>query len=151
VPDPAPVIAYLDGPDSARVSPVEVCRLIGLRDPEVLLGWTPGDRPWLADDRLRGRTFIAGYQLAKAVGVGRLRYLPVRLSAVPRLVGSIRPAVAVVSAIRRGSGFAFRGTVGWGPAAVQAAATVVVELDDDAEDLGRRPRVRRGHPTAPRG
>jgi acyl-CoA hydrolase len=79
---------------------------------------------------------MAGYGLADAIAQGRLRYLPARLSAVPAIVESRPPAVAVVAAVRRGDGFAFRGTVGWGPAAARAAEAVVVELDEEAPDLG---------------
>ena len=131
-----PVIAYADGVDSARVSPATITELQGLEDPEVFIGWTPEARGWLASEAVRGRTIMAGYSLAPAVAAGRIRYLPVRLSAVPHLVTELRPDVAVVSGIRRGADLAFRGTVGWGPAAAQAARSVVVEVDEDAEDLG---------------
>lgn len=131
-----PVIAYPDGADSARLDPFSVAAHLGLADPEVLLGWTPESRPWLADPQLRGRTFMAGYGLAPAISAGRIRYLPLRLSSVPSYLEAHAPAVAVVSAVRRGADFAFRGTVGWGPAAARSAAAVVVEVDDQAPDLG---------------
>lgn len=134
--DVAPVIAYADGVDSARVAPSTVAELTGVHDPELFLGWTPEDRPWLAADALHGTTVMAGYALSAPVAAGRVRYLPVRLSSVPSLVTSAPPDVAVVSAIRRGSDVAFRGTVGWGPAAAHAARAVVVEVDDGAIDLG---------------
>jgi acyl-CoA hydrolase len=130
------VIAYADGADSARVAPGAVAEVAGLEDVDVLLGWTPDDRPWLASASLRGRTIMAGYGLAGAVADGRLGYLPVRLSAVPRLVEELRPDVAVVAGIRRGSGLAFGRTVGWGSAVARAARTVVVEVDDEGDDLG---------------
>ncbi len=132
-------ITYADGADSARVSPDEVARLAGIgsaRPPELLLGWTPEDRPWLADPHLRGRTVMAGYALAPAVADGRLRYVPVRLSAILRLVGQVQPDVVVVAGIRRGATLAFKGTVGWGRTAAAQAPRVVVEIDDDAPDLG---------------
>ncbi|HKA03193.1 MAG TPA: acetyl-CoA hydrolase/transferase C-terminal domain-containing protein [Acidimicrobiales bacterium] len=131
-----PVIAYADGADSARIGPDAVAALTGLTEPEVLLGWTPDERPWLASPGLRGRTMMAGYGLSGAVAAGRLRYLPVRLSAVPRLVEELRPEVAVVTGVRRGVSLAFSQTVGWGPAAVAAATSVVVEVDEDGDDLG---------------
>src|SRR5262249_37259358 len=123
-----PVIAYADGADSARIGPDAVAALTGLTEPEVLLGWTPDERPWLASPGLRGRTMVAGDGRARAVAAGRLRYLPVRLSAVPRLVEELRPEVAVVTGVRRGVSLAFSQTVGWGPAAVAAATSVVVEV-----------------------
>ncbi len=132
----APVIAYADGVDSPLVSPATVAGLQRLEQPEVFLGWTPDDRSWLADDDVQGTTVMAGYALAPAIAAGRIRYLPVRLSAVPAEVTSLRPDIVVVSGVRRGADLAFRGTVGWGPAAVRAARAVVVEVDDGAEDLG---------------
>jgi acyl-CoA hydrolase len=134
-----PVLAYADGADSARLDPSVVAGRLGLEGPEVLLGWTLEPRPWLAEPSLRGRTVMAGYGLADAVAEGRIRYLPVRLSAVPALVESQPPAVAVVAGVRRGDGFAFRGTVGWGPAVAGVAGAVVVELDEEAPDLGGPP------------
>jgi acyl-CoA hydrolase len=130
------VIAYLDGPDSARVAPAEVARLTDLDTYEVLLGWTPEERMWLDDPSVTGRTFIAGYAQASAVRAGRLRYVPVRLSAVPRFLERERIDVAVVTGVRRGTGYAYRGSVGWGPDAVRTATRVVVEVDESAFDLG---------------
>lgn len=131
-----PLIAYPEGIDSARIAPGAVAALVGGGDPEVMLGWTPEHRPWLDDPGLHGSTTMAGYQLAPAVADGRVRYLPMRLSAVPNLVAERRPDVAVVTGVRRGSELAFLGTVGWGPAAARAARAVVVEVDEHAEDLG---------------
>ncbi len=133
-----PLIAYPDGADSARVAPRAAARLAGFAEVEldVLLGWTPEDRPWLASDALRGTTVMAGYALASAVRDGRLRYVPTRLSVVPQLVAQAPPDVAVVTGVRRGTRLAYRGTVGWGPAATRAARRVVVEVDAGTPDLG---------------
>jgi acyl-CoA hydrolase len=107
----------------------------------VFLGWTPEAHPWLASPALRGRTVLAGYALADAVADGRLDYLPVRLSSVPRLVAdALRPDVAVVTGVRRGSELVFGASVGWGPAVARAARNgVVVEIDPDGYDLGGPP------------
>jgi acyl-CoA hydrolase len=134
-----PLLAYADGADGARLEPSVVARRLGLADPELLLGWTLERRPWLSAPTLRGRTVMAGYGLANAIAEGRIHYLPMRLSSVPSFVESQAPAVAVVAGVRRGDGFAFRGTVGWGPAAASAAAAVVVEVDEGAPDLGGPP------------
>lgn len=131
-----PLLAYPDGADGVRVAPDEVARRLGLSDPEVLLGWVPYEVPWLAAPALRGRSFMAGYQLAGPLGDGRLSYLPIRLSGIPPFVGDNPPDVAVVGGVRRGDQLAFKGTVGWAPAAAEAAAQVVVEVDEDAPDLG---------------
>jgi acyl-CoA hydrolase len=134
-----PVLAYADGCDSARSSPAAVLAAAGRRHEtgELLLGWTPEDRPWLADADLRGRTLMAGYALLDAVTDGRLAYLPVRLSAVPRLLaGQLRPQVAVVSGVRRRAEVAFGVSAGWGPAVARAAERVVVEVDPNGRDVG---------------
>jgi acyl-CoA hydrolase len=132
------VIAYADGADTARSSPQAVADAAGVSDTEVLLGWTPEDRPWLASPGLRGRTVLAGYALGRAVADGRLEYVPARLSAMPRLVaGVLRPDVAVVTGRHRGGELVFGASVGWGPALARAARTgVVVELDETGPDLG---------------
>ena len=132
-------IAYCDGVDLARVAPSDVAALAGHADRtvSVLLGFTPRKRPWLQDENLRGHTTHAGYSLAGAVADRRLKYLPVRLSAVPRLLADVmRPDVVVVSGVRRGSDLAFAGDVGWGPAAVRHAGAVVVEVSAGAPDYG---------------
>jgi acyl-CoA hydrolase len=132
-----PLLAYADGPDAAAVSPRHAAMLAGLDEYEVLLGWTPEPCDWLAEPALRGRAVMAGYALAPAIADGRLQYLPVRLSMVPRLVeDALRPEVAVVRGVPRGSALAFAGSVGWGAAAARAADRVVVEIDARATDLG---------------
>ena len=133
------LIAYADGIHAAGISPLDVVARTGGTDPEVLLGWMPEALPWLAWDGLTGSTAMAGYALAGPVRAGRLRYVPVRLSAVPPLLARLRPDVAVVPGRHRGSELVFRGTVGWGPAAARAAAAVVVEVDESAPDLGEPP------------
>ena len=137
-----PLLAYADGFDSPRSSPAVVAAAGGADpdDVEVLLGWTPQPCDWLSSATLRGRTVMGGYALAGAVADGRLRYVPARLSAVPRLIRqTFRPDIAVVSGVRRGSELVFGLSVGWGPAAAHAAAGVVVEVDEDGLDLGGPP------------
>jgi acyl-CoA hydrolase len=133
------IVAYADGPDAPRSAPGAVLAE-GAESPDLLLGWTPEDRPWLHSPDLRGRTIMAGYALGPAVADGRLRYLPVRLSAIPRLLGdSIVPDVAVVTAVRRGGDLVFGSSVGWGPALVRVARSVIVEIDEEGPDLGGPP------------
>jgi acyl-CoA hydrolase len=84
---------------------------------------------------------MAGYALAGAVADGRITYVPVRLSAVPRLLGGLRPDLAVVTGVRRGHELVYAGTVGFGPAAGRAARALVVELHPDGADLGGPPIV----------
>lgn len=133
------ILAYADGPDSPRTAPATLSRS-GADVPDVLLGWTPEDRPWLRSPELRGWTVMAGYALEGPVADGRLKYLPVRLSAVPRLLSDFcRPDVAVVTAVRRGDELVFGSSVGWGPALVRSARSVVVEIDEAGVDLGGPP------------
>ena len=135
------MIAYPDGPDVPHSGPGEIAELLGLDDRDVLLGWTPEDRDWLSDGDLRGLTMLAGYALGGPVRDGRIRYLPVRLSAMPRLLQDVlRPEVAVVTGVLRGATYAFGSNVGWGPAACRAATKgVVVEVDPTGADLGGPP------------
>ncbi len=127
-----PLVAYADGPAGPRSSPAAV----GMEGAEVLLGWTLEERPWLADGAVRGATVMCGYALAAPVAAGSLRYLPVRLSAVPRLLDQLRPDIGIVTAVRRGTGFALAGSVGWAPALLRSARSVVAEVADDLVDLG---------------
>jgi acyl-CoA hydrolase len=135
----APLVAYLDGVDSARSAPDVVAAAAGAAGVEVLMGWTPEPRAWLSSATVRGRTVMGGYALAEAVASGRLAYLPVRLSVVPRLLADVRPDIAVVVGVRRGPDLVYAGSVGIGPALARVARAVVVELDPDGVDLGAPP------------
>ncbi len=137
--DRAPLLVYADGVDSARSAPEVVAAAAATAGVEVLMGWTPERRGWLAAPTVRGRTVMAGYAVAEAVAAGRLAYLPVRLSTVPRLLADRRPDVAVVTGVRRGPDLVYGGTVGVGPAAARLARAVVVEVDPDGVDLGAPP------------
>lgn len=132
------LIVYADGADSPRTAPHVVAAMAKLSRWTLLLGWTPEPREWLDAEGIRGRTVMGGYGLARPIASGCLEYLPVRLSAMPRLLrGPLRPDVAVVTAVRRNGRFAFAHTVGWGPAAAtNARRGVVIELADDLADLG---------------
>lgn len=133
------LVAYADGPTGARVSPADVTRACGLgtaEPPEVLLGWTLERHAWLDEATLRGSTVLAGYGLAQSVRQGRLTPLPVRLSAVPSLLRERPPDIGVIPAIRRGDGFAFSGSVGWGDVLASVSKQVVLEIDEDGVDLG---------------
>ena len=130
---------YADGPNAPRLSPRDAVRLAGLADdgpPDVTLGWTIERLPWIDDPAFTARTVLAGYALSWAVNDGRVTPLPVRLSAVPALIESNPPDIAVVSGVRRGSALAFSTSVGWADVLARTARAVVVEIDDDGADLG---------------
>jgi acyl-CoA hydrolase len=129
-----PLIAMADGPGGPGTDPAVVAGLSGLDVYEVLVGWTVADHPWLESLPV-GRTWSvsAGYGLDKAVASGALRYVPVPLSAMPRLLaGRFRPEVAVVTGRPAADGFVFGPSVGWAHAAARLAARVVVEVHPGA-------------------
>jgi acyl-CoA hydrolase len=132
------LVAYADGPSAPRTSPGEVLRVAGLGDRphEVLLGLTVERHPWLDDPELVGTAVLAGYALARPVADGRLTALGVRLSAVPSLLAERPPDVGVIAAVRRGDGFAFAGSVGWGDVLARTARRLVLEVDEHGVDLG---------------
>ncbi len=131
-------IAYSDGTDVSTLAPNEVAGFTKLEgDVEVLVGFSPRTPHWLKDETVRGHTIMAGYGLTEPIASGRISYVPIRLSAVPRFVRDIaHPDVGVISGVRRGSGFAYAENVGWGPALARYAGTVIVEVLNGAIDLG---------------
>jgi acyl-CoA hydrolase len=112
--------------------------------PDLLAGWSPGRPPWLEAFLATPRdahgprlyTVMGGYALAGALATGRADYIPVRLSAMGRLLAQLRPSLAVVPGVRRGRGFALRGGIGWHLSAARHANGVVVEVDSTAPDIG---------------
>lgn len=130
---------YADGPNSPRTSPwiaASVAGLDGVEEIDVTLGWTVEQHPWLDEPGLRISTVLAGYGLSRAVNAGRVTALPVRLSAVPSRILTDPADVAVVTGVRRGSELAFSTAVGWGDVLARTARHVVVEVDEEAPDLG---------------
>ena len=129
-----PIVAYADGHDCAATAPA----VIGGEGASVILGWMPEHRDWLAEG-VQGWALMGGYALGAPIAEGRLRYVPTRLSAVPHVLATLRPDVVVIPAVRRGAELVYGRSVGWAPAAAAAAAQVVVEIDEDAEDIGAPP------------
>ena len=131
-------VVYADGPSAARVSPDAVLAAAGMSGgpADVALGWTLERHTWLDDPALNGVTYLGGYGLADAIAAGRITPLPVRLSAVPSILESNPPGLGVIAVVRRGDGFAFSGSVGWGDVLARVADRVVVEVDAHGVDLG---------------
>jgi acyl-CoA hydrolase len=129
---------YGDGVDSPRTSPTDARAAAGLdvEDMRVTLGWTVERHAWLDDPSFQARTVVAGFGLSRAIADGRIGALPIRLSAVPRMIEQDAPDVAIVTGIRRGDRLAFRSSVGWGDVLTRRADRVVVEIDEHAADLG---------------
>jgi citrate lyase alpha subunit len=134
------LVAYSDGPTAPRISPADALAAAGVEGrAEVLLGLTVERHPWLDDPDLRGTAVLAGYALTRAVADGRLTPVGVRLSSMPSLLAERPPAVGVIAAVRRGDGFAFSGSVGWGDVLARAAERIVIELDEHGDDFGGPP------------
>ena len=98
----------------------------------VLLGWSMTAPVDVHDSEAFTdiRTVMSGYALRAPVRDGQVRYLPIRLGSVPRLLaGTLRPDV-LVAALRRGDrGLVFGSEVGWMRAAIDAGATVLAEIN----------------------
>ncbi len=104
----------------------------------MVLGWMPEGREWL-DGSIRGWALMGGYALGAPIAEGRLRYVPTRLSAVPHVLAALQPEIVVIPAVRRGAELVYGRSVGWAPAAAVVAEQVVVEVDEEAEDIGAPP------------
>jgi acyl-CoA hydrolase len=100
-----------------------------LSDFEAVVGWMPVVPQWTK--RLeQALTVMGGRAARELVASGRLSYLPVRYSALPRLLtGLLRPAVAVIPARPDPGGLRFGLEVGYARIAAMAAERVVVEVD----------------------
>jgi acyl-CoA hydrolase len=129
------LIAYNDGADCPGVAPADVAQMLGIDDYEILLGWTNASHWWI--DTERGIATMANFAVGRGVKDGRYAYMPIRLSSIPAYFRDVRrPEAVVIAGVPRGDGYAFKGTVGWGPAAAMLANSVVVEVDTEAPDLG---------------
>ena len=123
-----PLVAYGDGPDGPLVDPRGVEAIGRLTDPEILIGWAVRTPGWLDEVDIPVTTLLTGPGVRRAVGSGRVRTVPARLSSVPSLLaGRLRPAVAVVGAVADGNQWRSIASVGWAPAAARAAQEVVIE------------------------
>ena len=129
----AALVAVADGcgaPVGVSAMLADTARAVG--GVRALLGWSMTapidvhDREAFTDVR----TVMSGYALRAPVRDGLVRYLPVRLGSVPRLLaGALRPDV-LVAALRPGDrGLVFGSEVGWMRAAVDAGATVLAEVN----------------------
>lgn len=122
------LVAYGDGPWAPTVDPAAVARLCDLDEPDVLLGWTVEEVPWLeAIGPERVTSVSAGYRLGRAVAAGVVQVRSTAISAMPGVLeGELRPDVAVVSGRPAGTGFVFGPSVGWAHAAARSARRGVV-------------------------
>ena len=85
---------------------------------------------------IEGVSLMGSPGLSEAFASGRLRYAPIRYSALPGLLaGALRPSVAVISARPYGHGFRFSGSVGYALAAAAVAGIIEIEVDDSLPDM----------------
>jgi acyl-CoA hydrolase len=120
--------AIADGLTAPRTAPDPVAGLVNL------IGWLPVPPPWAST--IEGVSLMGSPGLTEAFSSGRLRYAPVRYSALPRLLGgALRPSVAIISARPYGHGFRFGGSVGYALAAAAAADSVEIEVDESLPDM----------------
>lgn len=125
------VIAIQDGPHAPATVLEALAGNDALNNWTVLCGWMVGPEPtWLSRLAPGGGLSVMGSGGARAaVNDGRLAYLPIRLSRVPKLVHDLSPEVAVVRARPVGDGFVLAPSAGWAVAACRAARRIVVEID----------------------
>lgn len=96
----------------------------------LLLGWSfqlpvPLDVEAFPDVR----AIVGGYGLRRRFGE-HVHYLPVRLGSVPALLHSVlRPDVLLCGLRPAADGLAFGSEVGWAPAAIDAGASVLAEVN----------------------
>jgi acyl-CoA hydrolase len=132
---PGITVAVGDGFGAPRAVSAELSRAAaragGVR---LILGWMPRADPGLDFAAFADvRTFMPGWGLRDGVAAGRVRFPPVRLSAVPALLhGPWRPDLLVASLIPAGGGYAFGSEVSWQRAAIGAGATVAAVISRDA-------------------
>jgi acyl-CoA hydrolase len=123
-----PLVVYGDGPDGPLIDPRLIAAVGRLDDPEILLGWVVREPAWLDEVDLPITTLLTSLGTRRAVGSGRVRTVPARLSAVPSLLaGRLRPDVAVVGAVADGPQWRSIASVGWAAVAAGAAREVVIE------------------------
>jgi len=108
-----------------------------LADWPLFLGWVVGQPSWTSNIGYgRALSILGGYASVDAMDSGAIRYLPIRLSQVPRLLSEkIAPEVVVVRARSSRRGFRLLGSVGWALTAVRQARRVIVEVDESGPAL----------------
>lgn len=123
-----PRLVYGDGPWAPTVDPATVAARCGLDDPDVVVGWTVEELPWLVGmPPGRVSSMSAGYRLGPAIAAGVVDARSTAISAMPdRLAAALRPDVVVVAGRPSGTGFAFGPSVGWAHAAARLARRGVV-------------------------
>ncbi|GGL13663.1 acetyl-CoA hydrolase/transferase C-terminal domain-containing protein [Nocardia jinanensis] len=112
-----------------------------LGDLRLVLGWVPEADPELdAAEFADARTFMPGWGLRTPVAAGRVRSVPVRLSATPALLhGPLRPDVLVASVVQTPEGFRFGNEISWQHSAVAAGARIAALVSRGAPSCATGP------------
>jgi len=130
-------LAVPDGPAAASDVLEELAVAGELAEWPLFLGWLVGRPTWTSNiGHGKALSILGGYASVDPMASGAIRYLPVRLSRVPRLLSeTIVPEVVVVRARPARHGFRLSGSVGWSLAAVRQARRIVVEVDESGPDM----------------
>ena len=89
--DRVATVVFADGPDGADIVPATLAADGSLAGRSVVVGWLPGARSWVGD--LDGAVaLMGGYAVRDAIRDGRATYVPIRLSAIPRVPGDVAPS-----------------------------------------------------------
>ncbi len=136
-------IAWADGVGTPLTVAEELSNAVRQQsDVTLLLGWMP-----IAPDGLdltafaRVVTLMGGYSLRRPIDEGQVQQLPVRMGAVPALLGrAMRPDLVVLAARRDDSGFSLTTEVSWLRSALLTGAQIAVVENPKAPraDRGRR-------------
>ncbi len=134
---PGRFLVVPDGPAAASDVLDELAAAGELADWSLFLGWVVGQPTWTSNiGHGKALSVLGGYASVDAMTSGAIRYLPVRLSQVPRLLSeTIVPEVVVVRARPARHGFRLSGSVGWSLTAVRRAQRVVVEVDESGPEI----------------
>ncbi len=132
---PGMLVALGDGIGSPREVFAELSAAASAAgEVRLLLGWMPFAVSGLDFSAFADvRTVMPGWGLRRAAEAGLVRALPVRLSAVPALLGGpLRPELLVAALVPRpGGGLGFGTEVSWQRAAVAAGAAIAGVLAPD--------------------
>lgn len=115
----------------------------------LLLGWCVAWSDDLDPAAFRDvSAFMGGYGVRSGIAAGRVRYLPLRLGALPAMVrGPLRPDVLVASVRPADGGFCFGTEVGWMQAVVEAGVPVVAEVNHGLPAASAAPAIPPGQVT----
>jgi acyl-CoA hydrolase len=138
------LIAVSDGVGApAEILPTIAAAAEQVGGVRVFSGWAvSGDWSALDHPDVEMATFMGGYGLRGMLSQGRGSYLPVRMGSLPALFpGPLRPDVLIASGHLDGTGWIGSTEIGWVAPASDAAAAVVLRVNDQAPHASRARRL----------